>query len=53
MARFRAASKVALEVEPIAPKLTPTAKPSVILLNFWLFLTSSKIEIKYLEYCEL
>lgn len=28
IARFRAASKVAFDVDPIAPKLTPTARPS-------------------------
>lgn len=28
IARFRAASKVAFCVDPIAPKLTPTARPS-------------------------
>lgn len=28
IARFLAASKVAFDVDPIAPKLTPTASPS-------------------------
>lgn len=34
MARFLAASKVAFCVDPIAPKLTPTARPSENIFNF-------------------